>query len=325
MNLALDRTGLKENNRSLYSPWIFLDSVLRGIGQVLLQNNSYTALLFLTGIAIHSATLAGAVFLGAAINTLVAQIMGLERSAIRSGLYGFNGALVGLALFIFLVPSWLTFLSLLLAAAFSTLLMRAFSNLLLPFHLPAFTAPFVLISWMMFLSNARFARMESTHLLPTAGLPKLMGVEGTVSLQTIIDGTLNGLGQIFFQGSVLTGIIFLMALLISSRLSALMAVLGSLAGVLVAWLWGASEPSIHIGAFGFNSALVGVALAVLLPRFGVREYFFTLLAIFITPFVYAALSAALEPIGMPALTFPFVLVSWVFLAALQQPRSQSAP
>lgn len=317
MNLVLDRTGLKTTDTALSSPVVFLDSVLRGIGQVLLQNNSYTALLFLIGIAIHSLTLACAVFLGAFISTLTAQFMGLERDAIRTGLYGFNGALVGLALFIFLVPDALTFLTLLLAAAFSTLLMQAFSKLLTPCNLPVFTAPFVLISWMIFLSNARFARMESTQLLPSAGLPKLMGVEGTVNMHTVFDGTFNGLGQIFFQGSVLTGIIFLMALLISSRLSAFMALIGSLAGLCVAWLWGASEPSIHMGAFGFNSALVGVALAVLLPRFGAREYLFSLMAVFITPFVYAALSTALEPIGMPALTLPFVLVSWVFLLALK--------
>ncbi|HUH90749.1 MAG TPA: urea transporter [Lysobacter sp.] len=31
--------------------------------------------------------------------------------------------------------------------------------------------------------------------------------------------------------------------------------------------------------------------------------------------MFAALSAALEPLGMPALTLPFVLVTWCFVAA----------
>lgn len=114
----------------------------------------------------------------------------------------------------------------------------------------------------------------------------------------------------------------MLALLVSHRLFALMAVAGSMIGLLVAWLWGAAEPAIHSGAFGFNSVLVGIALAVVLPRFGWREGLFSLLAMLITPFVYAALSAALEPVGMPVLTLPFVWVAWVFLLAVR-PASQT--
>lgn len=135
----------------------------------------------------------------------------------------------------------------------------------------------------------------------------------------------NGVGQVFCLGHVLSGAIFLLALLVSHRLSALMA--GSMIGLLVAWLWGAAEPAIHSGAFGFNSVLVGIALAVVLPRFGWREGLFSLLAMLITPFVitpfvYAALSAALEPVGMPALTLSFVWVVRVFLLAVR-PASQT--
>jgi len=39
------------------------------------------------------------------------------------------------------------------------------------------------------------------------------------------------------------------------------------------------------------------------------------LAAITTTIVFAATSAALEPVGMPALTFPFVLVVWLFVLA----------
>lgn len=314
MAITFDKTGLTNGNTAL----TFIDSALRGVGQVMLQNNSYAGVLFLLGIAINSWLLALGVLLGALISTFVAHILQLGKDDIRAGLYGFNGALVGLAVLIFLAPNALTFLTLVLATAFSTVLTLALNRLLQTFAIAAFTAPFVFISWVLFLSNARFARLESTQLLPTAGLPSIGVVEGVVTPQTVLEGTLNGIGQVFFQGSVVTGIVFLVALLVSSRLSAVMALLGSLAGVLVAWLWGASEAAIHSGAFGFNSVLVGIALAVFLPKFAAREMSLTLLAVLITPFVFAALSAALEPIGMPALTFPFVLVTWLFLLALKK-------
>lgn len=42
---------------------------------------------------------------------------------------------------------------------------------------------------------------------------------------------------------------------------------------------------------------------------------YTLLATVATAVVFAAVSAALEPLGMPALTLPFVLIVWLFVLA----------
>lgn len=42
---------------------------------------------------------------------------------------------------------------------------------------------------------------------------------------------------------------------------------------------------------------------------------YALLATVVTAIVFAAISAALEPLGVPALTLPFVLVTWLFLLA----------
>lgn len=312
MNKIFTSTSLAITNNKLLG---LLDAVLRGISQVMLQNNSYTGMLFLLGISLHSGLQALGVFIGALISTLTALALGVDKAEIHTGLQGFNGALVGLALLIFLQPTSLTWLTLVLAAAFSTLVTLAFKRLLASWQLPAFTAPFVLVSWCLFLSNARFGRLESTQLLPTAGLPSSTWVEGVVTWQVLLEGTFNGIGQVFFQGSFVAGLVFLFALVINSRLSALLALVGSLTGVLVAWLWGASAEAIQVGAFGFNGVLVGIALAVFWQTFTWRDVLLTTLALLITPFVYAALSAALEPLGMPALTLAFVLVTWLTLLA----------
>lgn len=42
---------------------------------------------------------------------------------------------------------------------------------------------------------------------------------------------------------------------------------------------------------------------------------YALLATIAIAVVFAAVSAALEPLGVPALTLPFVLVTWLFLLA----------
>ena len=85
----------------------FLDSVLRGVGQVMLQNNSYAGLLFLIGIFYNSALFGFAVLVGTVASTVTAMLLGVKRSNVREGLFGFNGALVAVALLYFLQPDLL--------------------------------------------------------------------------------------------------------------------------------------------------------------------------------------------------------------------------
>ena len=293
----------------------FLDAVLRGIGQVMLQNNSYAGLVFLAGIFWNSPLFACGALLGTVVSTATATWLGVDRQLVRAGLFGFNGSLVAIGLLYFLRPDALTWGCVVLAAACSTIVMAALMNLLGAWKIPPLTAPFVFASLCFFLATARFGRLETTHLLPTAGLPKAVSVEGTVTAATVVEGLFNGIAQIFFQGNVVTGLLFALGLLIGSRAACAAALAGSLSGLLVAWGMGAAEPAIRAGAYGFNSALTAIALGAVFFTLDAFSIAYALLAAVATTVVFAAVSAALAPLGMPALTLPFVLVVWCFLFA----------
>ena len=309
-------TGLDSSGELATPSWLsFVDSVLRGIGQVMLQNNSYTGLLFLLGV-FYSSTLSGlAVLLGTAASTATAMLLGVERTDVRAGLFGFNGALVAIALLYFLEPSALVFGYVVLAAACTTVMMSALMTFLEKWGIPVLTAPFVFTTVLFILACARFGRLQSTGILPTAGLPKAATVEGIVTASTLTEGLFSGIAQVFFQGSVVTGLIFAVGLLISSRAVFAAALLGSLIGALVAWAMGAAEPAISSGAFGFNCVLTAIVFSRGFFEVNANSIVYGLLAVVVTAVVFAALSAALEPLGMPALTSPFVLTVWLFLLA----------
>lgn len=91
--------------------------------------------------------------------------------------------------------------------------------------------------------------------------------------------------------------------------------MGSLVGALVAWAMGAAEPAINSGAFGFNCVLTAIVFSRGFFVVNTASITYGLLAVVVTAIVFAAMSAALEPLGMPALTSPFVLVVWLFLLA----------
>ncbi|MCL4782047.1 MAG: urea transporter [Bryobacterales bacterium] len=293
----------------------FVDAVLRGIGQVMLRNNSYAGALFLLGIAWNAPLLAWAAVLGTAVSTATALLLQADRAMVRDGMYGFNGALAAIALLVFLKPSPLAWGCVVFAAAGSTIAMAALVQLLKVWSTPALTAPFVWISWCFFLATARLGRLEPTGLLPAANLPKAAAVEGIVTSATVLDGLFHGVAQVFFQESVVTGAIFLIALFVSSRIVGAAAVAGSLAGLLVAWGMGAPETGIRAGLFGFNSVLVAIALGGVFFQPGRASAVYALLAAAVTPLVAAAISAAVQPFGLPGLTMPFVLVTWLFLWA----------
>lgn len=316
MSIRMTSSGLAIEGRTPPKQALeFLDTVLRGVGQVMLQNNSYAGLLFLVGIFYNSALFGAAVLVGAGVSTATAKLLAADRSQVRDGLYGFNGALVAVALLYFLQPGPLTWTCVVFAAAGSSVLMAAMLNLLSVWKIPPLTAPFVFTSLGVFLATARFGRLESTGLLPTAGLPSAIEVQGVVTTSTVIEGLFSGIAQVFFQASAVTGAIFVLGLLVSSRPAGVAAVLGSLAGLLVAWGMGAAEPAIRSGAFGFNSVLTAIALGGVFFALNTTSLAYSALATVATAVVFAAVSAGFEPLGLPAMTLPFVLVVWVFLLA----------
>lgn len=314
--LRITATGLEvEGNSPLHCLTRFIDTILRGVGQVMLQNNSFAGLIFLIGIIYNSALFGLAVVIGTAASTATAILLAVDRTQIRQGLFGFNGALVAIALLYFLEPNWLTWGYVMIACSFSTVFMAALLNLFNTWKLPTLTAPFVLTTLCFVLACARFGRLHSTNLLPTAGLPQAATVEGIVTSSTVIEGLFNGIAQVFFQGNVITGVIFAIALLVSSRLAFTMALVGSVTGVLVAWGMGAAESAIRSGAFGFNCVLTAIAIGSVFFVFDKVSAIYGLLAVITTAVAFAAISAALQPIGMPAMTAPFVIVVWLFLLA----------
>ncbi len=88
----------------------FVDVNLRGVGQVMFQDNPMSGLLFLAAVAWGSfaggvPAVFGASVLGVIVATLTAMWLRVDTSALHAGLMGYNGVLVGAALATFIAPS----------------------------------------------------------------------------------------------------------------------------------------------------------------------------------------------------------------------------
>jgi urea transporter len=302
-----------------------IDALLRGTGQVMFQNNPLTGLLFLVGIFVNSAKLGGAGLVGLAASTVAAYLLGADRTLIRNGLFGFNGILVGIGLAFFLQFDPLLVVYIVLGGAVATVVMMALANLLGPWDMPALTAPFVLTAWLLLFAVYQLAHVRPSPLIapvpldPQAAvqtelreLPTGAGAAG-LTVVNLAHGLFRGVGEVMFQDNLLTGAIFLLAILVNSRISAAFAALGSAVGLLTALALGGNGVLIYHGLYGFNPVLCAIALGGLFFVLTWKSAVYALVAAVFSAIVFAAIVVLLSPIGMPALTAPFVLVTWLFL------------
>ncbi len=311
-----------------------LRSLFLGVSQSVFQHNGYTGLILLFGIFLNAPRLGLAALLGVLTSTWLAWAIGAERALVLSGVYGFNGFFAGLALASFLRPSPELWIIVAIAGALSAVLTCALQRYLGRLHLPPLSAPFVCVLWLILLSTMQMEGVAYAQgpvigvtdrwLIETgwAWMEPVTSGQGTVSV--LLNGTLRGVGQIFFQDDLLVGLIFLLALLASSARAATLAAAGSLTGSLSALLIGAADVSVFHGLYGFNSALSALAVLTLFDKPGLRTTITALLCAAVAAVATEAMIPLSHFAGLPALSAPFCLAAWIFLLALRKRRPAMA-
>lgn len=304
-----------ENDGILSKLVLLLDSILRGIGQIMFQNNSYTGILFLIGIFYNSTQSGLMTFFGASISTITAFILGSDSSLIKNGVFGFNGALTAIALATFLPFSLPTLVYITIASAMSTIIMSALIRLFSFIKMPVLTAPFVFVTLCFLLGYVHFNPLQSTHFISKANLQEQISLENFLTITTFTEGLYTGVSQVFFQENTITGIIILIGLFINSQKCFAMALIGSIIGLFTVYLFGIPESVIRSGAYNFNSVLTAIALGSIFFHLNLYSLAYAVSGIIITCIISAALSTAFISIGMPVMTLPFVVATWLYVLA----------
>jgi urea transporter len=303
----------------------FLDACLRGASQVLLQNNPITGLLILIGIAWaaiatgHPTVIIG-VLIALIVGTATAILLRADATAVRTGLYGFNPLLTGAGVTVFMENRPLMWLFLVLGAAATTVVMFALTAVLNTWDIPALTFPFVLTTWFLLMGAYPFARLT----LDIADRPVLPGstpVEPASWNTDVVAAFPEGVSQVFLVESWVAGLIILVALAVNSWWSAGFAAVGAVLGTLLAIWFGAGASTVEAGLWGFNAVLTAVALGTVFYKPTVATAIYALFGVVFTVFVQAALSTVLAPLGIPTLTAPFVIATWLFVL----PKRNFAP
>ncbi|MCP9927675.1 urea transporter [Cyanobium sp. CH-040] len=295
-----------------------LVTALRSFGQVIFINNPLSGLLLLLALCWQSAAMGLLAAIGVVAATLTAGLIGCERSVLRNGIYGFNGALVGCALGAFAAiasaPALLVWsLPVAAGAALTTLLVEHQGRWLVRhLGLPPLTLPFCLVTWLLLAMVAGW------------GQPALALVESTAipasapQLAPLLAGVVRGFGQVFLCPSLASGSLVLLAVAAASPLAALTGLAGGLASALTALAGGMDPGAVHQGLGSYNGVLTAIAIGGTFYATSRSSLLVALPAAAATSVISPALAGGLATINLPLLTLPFVLATMATMLALHR-------
>ncbi|MBQ2760651.1 MAG: urea transporter [Mailhella sp.] len=311
----------------------WVDTLLRGAAQVMFQDSAWCGLFFLLGIAWGAwaegiPEVALGALVGLVVGTLAACILGAPGEDIRKGLHGYNGILVGCALPTFFGSTAVCWVLVVAGSFFSTVVMLAVSRFLRTWKVSAMTGPFVFTTWFILLASYNFAHFKITGL-PHPSLPAQPSEAMAMlpDVEVLARAVLKGVSQVFLIGNEVTGLLFLVGLAGASLPASIFAWCGSAVAIATAAFLGADERAVAEGLYQFSAVLTAIGLGSAFYSPNWRVILYALLGTVFTVVAQGALNVALAPLGIPTLTFPFVIAAWLFLLPNIQfmPESHRTP
>jgi urea transporter len=277
---------------------------LRGFSQCAFQCNELTGVFFIAAVFVHSWRMGVYYIIGVILGTLTARLLGGDRTLAGLGLFGFNSGLIGLALGNFFVADTALWIAVPILACVVGAVTVALARWL-PF--PFLAAPFIAVFWAIW------------PMRSSVGLTAIdLGAFGHSHVNYFL-AILNGAGSALFCITTLSGVLFLLGILVANWRHSVVAAMGALVAALLAYHWAPGD-AVNSGFAGFNAVLAAVATYELVAA----DLRLALLASVVSTWIFAFMNVNWPS---PALASGFVITVWViiFLGWLNPRFNAAAP
>lgn len=268
-----------------------LRTLLRSLGQIVLQGNAATGACVLAALVICDPRLACAALIGAVSANVSAVLAGCDEQDTRAGLHGFNGALAALAAFTFIADDATAAAIAILAATATAWMLDPWSRLLQRFHFCCYSSPCLIVTWIWLALVGPVAHTATPH--GASATPSV------ISSMDVLHGVLASVAQTTFASGALPGVLVVAGIAASSRRHACWALAGAALATGGQVLSGTALSSLDAGLPGFNGALTALAVADCGAAATIAAVAFSVL-----------LQQLASHLGLTAMTAPFVIATW---------------
>lgn len=304
----------------------FIRSITNSYGQVFFSNDiRFTLILILVSFFDYNAGLCG--LLSVITSNLAAYFIGFNRYNIKAGYYGFNSLLVGLGTGIFYTPSVELFVIVIFASLLTLFVTVMFEGVIGKYGLPFLSMSFLVGIWMVTLATREFRVLQLSErgvfllndLYALGGLPmvRIYNWASNLGMPEPVNIYFRSLGAIFFQYNLFAGVLIAVGLLIYSRISFLLSLIGFFSAYLFFKLTGGDFETLSYGYIGFNFILTSIAVG---GFFLVSSKYSFLWVILLTPLIEISIVSAgdvLSLLQLPVYSLPFNFIVIVFLYMLK--------
>lgn len=250
------------------------------------------------------------------LSLIIVTLAGFEKHYVHIGIYNFNALIVGLAFGTFYQFNYALVLWLVTASLVAIVLSVTLSAWLAKYHLPVLSVPFIITCWVVMLAASQY---NGIGLLPQNGLlvnqlslfggNHLTNQLCKLGLPYYPDLFFRALSAIIFQNSAITGIVMGIAVLIHSRITFSLMVIGFITACWFHRVTGFYSDSVSYYNLGANFMMGSAAIGgfFLVPSF--RSY---LLAVVSIPVMFLLINAFSKMIGiyyLPVFSMPFCVIA----------------
>lgn len=303
----------------------FAQGLLTSYSQVFFSDNLWFALLLvLATFLVPSAGLAA--LAGVILALLLAEWLGYDKGLISKGLLSYNVVLVSLPLGLYFEPGLVLLLTLVFAVLLTFFLTVAFRGWMMRYQLPFLSWPFVISLWVVMLAARQFSLLEVSDAMifswnrwyDFGGINLVRSLEwlNNLPLPQSISTYLISLGAVFFQYSLLGGLLTAIGLLIYSRIAFLLSLLGFFSAFLMYQVLGLDINMLNHTYIGFNFILMSIAIGgfYLIPSRA--SFAWVILLVPLVTFISVSMERVLEVFQLSIYALPFNLIVPLFLYVL---------
>lgn len=314
------------NNRQLQFPF-WRDTILNSYSQIFFSENKLFAILLLC-VTLFDIKLGILGLVAAILINIFAKVIGLNFHAIQKGVYGFNAVLLGIGLgyrYEFgLAFSILFVFAILLLLVLTVWINGFFEKKKLPF----LVFPFLLTYWMIQLSgdSFKYIHLDESQVYivntiaknQTSSWYNFVHQLDNLKLPNSLIVYLKTLTGIFFQSSILGGILISIGLLIASRIAFTLSLLGFISAYTFFKLLGADLLFMNYHLVGSNFIFMAIAIGGFFTIPNIYSYLSVIIATPLLMFILFFSQKVIELYDLNSYTLSFCITVTIFIYFLQQ-------
>jgi urea transporter len=305
---------------------LFYKSTSNSYTAVYFSDNKLFALLLIATTFINpQAGICG--LIAVVFSNLLAYLMGYNEYTISRGYYGFNSLLVGLGLGIAYEPGLAFYMLLIFASMLTFFITLAMEGIIGKYALPYLSLPFLFAIWLISIATRHYTSL----IVSQSGiyvLNEIYSVGGNelvnqyhqlsnLDIPVSLSIYLKSLGAIFFQYNILGGLLIAIGLLIYSRISFVLSLIGFYTAFYFYQFIGGNINELSYNFIGFNFILTAIAIGGFFIVPSRSSYFWVILLTPLIAIVSSGSALVLWTFQLSIYSLPFNVVVLLFLYVLK--------